>query len=115
MIVSQQDINQIIENSLTKLNKEDFTILNSNDYFQLKNIDHHCVFFDISYKTCIVYKHRPQGCRFYPLIYNYDKNKCVFDLDCPRTHLFYQNNRDLKKTCEKLKFFLSKQLQIDIL
>ncbi|MFX1257541.1 MAG: YkgJ family cysteine cluster protein [Promethearchaeota archaeon] len=113
MILSKEDIDLILKNSLNDLRKENFVFKNNNGYFQLKNIDHHCVFFDILSKTCKMYEIRPQGCRYYPLIYDYDKNKCIFDNNCPRTHLFYQNDL-FKKRCKKLRLFLKNQLKINL-
>ena len=88
MILSQQDIDLIISN---KSCNEFFVFKNSNGDFQLKNIEGHCVFFDLTSKNCSIYEYRPQGCRFYPLIYDFQMKKCVFDKDCPRIHLFYRN------------------------
>ena len=100
MILSEQDIILILNTySSINLKREDFVFRNRNSHFQLKNVENHCVFFDILTKTCKIYFVRPQGCRFYPLIYDYDKRKCVLDKDCPRFHLFYKN---AKKTFFKL-------------
>ncbi|MFX1313032.1 MAG: YkgJ family cysteine cluster protein [Promethearchaeota archaeon] len=114
MILTQQDIDLIIQNFPRKIKKKDFIFKNKNGFFQLKNSANHCVFFDLLSKKCIIYEYRPQGCRFYPLIYDFIKNKCIFDIDCPRTHLFYQKNNELKKKCIDLKHYLRTQLKIDI-
>ena len=83
-----------------------------NEDFQIKNYNNHCVFLDFSTKKCKIYTYRPQGCRFYPLIYDFQKDKCTFDKDCPRTHLFYQKSRILNETCKNLKDFIKNQLKI---
>ena len=112
MMVSKKDINLILKSYAPNLRKEDF-VRKINDYFQLKNINGHCVFFDISTKTCKIYTKRPQGCRFYPLTYDKDKKTCVFDEDCPRTHLFYRSGDEFEKTCKQIKKFVRKYLNID--
>ena len=115
MILSEQDISLILNNYPSNdLQREDFIFINKNGLFQLKNIEDHCVFFDAAIKKCKIYHAHPQGCRFYPLIYDIDKNKCVLDKDCPRTHLFYQNNNKIKRYCKKIKNFLREQLHINI-
>lgn len=114
MILSQQDI-ELIKNSHPKnLRNQDFVFKNSNYQFQLKNIENHCVFFDYSSKNCNIYKYRPQGCRFYPLIYDINEEKCELDEDCPRTSLFYKKKQDFKIACQNLKIFLKNQLNMKI-
>ncbi|MFX0076648.1 MAG: YkgJ family cysteine cluster protein [Candidatus Hermodarchaeota archaeon] len=114
MILSQQDVDLIINNISNKSYKEYFKFKRSKGYYQLRNIEGHCVFFELATKNCKIYEYRPQGCRFYPLIYDFQKQDCSFDADCPRIHLFYQDKNILTKTCEKLKKFLNFQLKCDI-
>lgn len=73
---------------------------NGNKY--LKNIDDHCYFFDITTKKCKIYDIRPLGCRFYPMVYDIDYNKCILDSDCPRRYRFYTNQNKFKESCVKL-------------
>ncbi len=113
MLLSIKDINLILENSASDLEKDNF-ISKQGDHFQLKNYEDHCVFFNIKSKTCKIYNIRPQGCRFYPLIYDKDKGSCLFDNECPRTHLFYQSKKIYGKTCKKIKNFVKEQLNIDL-
>lgn len=114
MIVSEQDIDLIIRKCKNHIRKQDFIFNNKEHHFQLKNIDGHCVFFDIHSKLCTIYDIRPWGCRYYPLIFNFDKKKCKFDKDCPRTHLFYQDKQILKDKCDSLKKFLKEQFSINL-
>ena len=102
MLVSELDIELILNsNSLENLRKEDFSFKNKEGYIQLKNIKEHCYFLDIALKSCIIYENRPQGCRFYPLIYDREKKSCILDSDCPRRHLFYQNSQEFRDSCKK--------------
>ena len=114
MILSSQDIDLILNNSSKDLRKEDFVSKNKKGFYQLKNRNGHCVFLNVTLKACKIYKIRPQGCKFYPLIYDFHKNKCIFDEECPRIHLFYQNKDKLKIVCDNLKKFLKNQLTINL-
>ena len=112
MPLSRKDIDLIINNSFNNLTQKDFTIKHNEDYYQLKNIDDHCFFLDNESKQCVIYKNRPRGCRFYPLIFDYDKDKCILDDECPRTSLFYSNKQEFRDTCNKIKTFLREELEI---
>ena len=115
MILSLQDISLIQRIYVSNnLRREDFVFGNKNGLFHLKNIKNRCVFFDIISKTCRIYSFRPKGCTFYLLIYDFDKEKCVFDEDCPRVHLFYQNNKKYERVCKEIKKFLKDQLSINL-
>ncbi len=114
MILSPQDVGLIIKSSPNELKKENFVFKNKDGNYQIKNVEKHCVFLELSSKRCKIYKYRPQGCRFYPLIYVFHERNCIFDKDCPRIHLFYQDKGILKKTCEDLKIFIKNQLKINL-
>ena len=43
-----------------------------------------------------------------------EKKNCVIDTDCPRNHLFYQDPKDFKTTCNHIRRFLREQLKIEI-
>ncbi|TFG28940.1 MAG: YkgJ family cysteine cluster protein [Promethearchaeota archaeon] len=112
MMLSKDDIHLILRHSTNNLKREDFTI-KIQGYFQLKNINGHCIFFDYSNKTCRIYPFRPQGCRFYPLIYYKDTQSCLFDEDCPRKNLFYKSNHEFEKICKRLKKYVREKLKIN--
>ncbi len=112
MTLSLKDIQLIIDSSNIPLNKDAFVERTTENLYQLKNIDGHCVFLDANSKLCKIYEFRPQGCRFYPMIYNLTIKKCVLDKECPRTHLFYQYPQDFKAICSKLKIFVQDQLNL---
>ena len=114
MILSFEDIELIKKNSINNIGEGDFVFKNENERFQLKNIDGHCVFLKYSAKKCKIYEFRPQGCRFYPLIYDISKKKCLLDDDCPRKDQFYDTKQSLKITCSNLKRFLEQQFTLKI-
>ncbi len=112
MPLSSRDINLILENSINNLKQEDFAVKINENYFQLKNIDGHCFFLDDKSKKCNIYAYRPRGCGFYPLIFDYDRDKCILDEDCPRPGQFYQNKQEFSDTCNQIKNFLKNDLRI---
>ncbi len=76
MALSEKDITRI-EN----LGYEISDFLEEKDGFMiLKNIDGHCFF--LKGKSCSIYEDRPQGCRFYPLIYDLEIDDFVVDNLC---------------------------------
>lgn len=110
MILSAWDVEQIKNSDPKNLQINDFVKKTIDGLLQLKNADGYCVFFEVSTKLCKIYGVRPQGCRFYPLIYDSDKKSCVFDQECPRPEIFYPNKNSQVKTCKKIVRFLEKQV-----
>ena len=110
MILSDRDVVRIKNNAPKNLRITNFVEKTTDGLFQLKNADGYCVFFDPTIKSCKIYTVRPQGCRFYPLIYDSDKKICVLDQECPRPEMFYPNKQSHMKTCKKIVRFLEKQV-----
>jgi hypothetical protein len=113
MIVSIQDIDHIMNFFSNNIKKEDF-VCEINGNLQLNNINGHCVFFDLATKRCKIYNNRPQGCRFYPLIYDKYIKNCIYDKECPRTDLFYRTKNEFQENCEALRNFLRECLNFDV-
>ncbi len=59
-----------------------FMHIDQQGFYRLKNRERHCVFYDRAKQRCEVYKHRPQGCCVYPVIYSQEDGVVVDDL-CP--------------------------------
>lgn len=59
----------------------------------LKNIDGKCIFHNGH--ICTIYNSRPDGCRFYPIVFNKDDQIAILDKDCP-----YKNNLIISKIKE---------------
>jgi Fe-S-cluster containining protein len=114
MPLSNRDIDLILRKSSSDLKREDFLALNEIGLYQLKNIEGHCFFLDPKTKMCQIYDFRPSGCRFYPIIYDLEKQKCVYDNECPRTNLFRLSNKGFKNLCLKIKMFVKKDLNLSI-
>ena len=106
MILFDFDIEQIKKNTYKDIVIDEICHKNEDGVYQLNNINGHCVFFDINTKKCQIYDYRPKGCRFYPMIYDISKQKCIIDKDCPRPQLFYQDGKSSKIVCTELKNYL---------
>lgn len=78
MTLSEEDITRI-----EKLGYKSEEFLEDKDGFMaLRNIDNHCIF--LKNKMCSIYEIRPQGCRFYPLIYDFNIDDFAIDNLCER-------------------------------
>ena len=106
MILFDTDIDLIIKNLSNEEKEGELFIKNSDGLSQLNNIEGHCVFFDTARKLCRIYEFRPEGCRFYPLIFNISDEKCQIDEVCPRPQNFYQDKISFEKTCKSLRKYL---------
>ena len=84
MEVSQKDI--------TRLQKQghipkDFCFRSSNGIYYLKNRVGYCYFFDPVKKECKEYANRPDGCRYYPILYDvHSETLLIDDTICPMAH-----------------------------
>ncbi|MFX1398406.1 MAG: YkgJ family cysteine cluster protein [Promethearchaeota archaeon] len=112
MPISIQDISRILENVDYRIEINDFSLKSEEGYYQLRNIDNRCFFFDIAEKKCSIYEFRPRGCMFYPLVFDLEKNKCILDDICPRKDLFVEKKDKIKRKCLNLKNFLKNELEI---
>ena len=92
MALSEEDLERI---QSLEYKKNDF-IRNIDSFLILKNIDKSCYF--LKEGKCAIYENRPQGCRLYPMIVDFENNSIVIDKSCPNheqfevseySHLFY--------------------------
>ncbi|MHA1611188.1 MAG: YkgJ family cysteine cluster protein [Promethearchaeota archaeon] len=105
MILSQKDIQRIIDNVPSEVLTIPFYVVNQG-FNQLNNIDDHCVFFSPSDIRCTIYQFRPEGCKFYPMIFDSHLNKCILDSECPHHKIFYSNPSNFRKKCLDLRRWL---------
>jgi hypothetical protein len=113
MILSKIDIERIIEQNPDFSKIEDIIFVNDDGFFQLKNKDFHCIFYDIKTKKCMIYNYRPMGCRFYPLLYDLDNRECQIDKECPYWNKFYMKRKNIKRDCKKLKEFIKIEINLE--
>jgi len=76
MFLSNMDVSRI---ERLGFYKEDF-LEEKDGFLALKNVDDKCFF--LKEKMCSIYENRPQGCRFYPLIYDFEQEKVIIDKLC---------------------------------
>jgi len=62
---------------------KNFSVLSEDNFYRLKNINGHCFFFDEETTSCKIYKHRPIGCRIYPIIIIPSLKIITVDNECP--------------------------------
>ncbi|MHA1647366.1 MAG: YkgJ family cysteine cluster protein [Promethearchaeota archaeon] len=109
MQLSIKDIQNIEKNNPKNLSRNDFCEI-VDGFFQLKNIDDHCIFLDPYQNTCTIYNNRPEGCKFYPMIFDENQNRCILDKDCPYRREFYKHAPNYKSTCKKLRNWIKEEL-----
>ena len=67
----------------------------------LKNINGRCVF--LKENGCGIYSLRPEGCRFYPLVFDENYGKVVIHDFCPYGHEFKVRKDDIGKLYDLFK------------
>ena len=102
MPLSNQDVKRIKTLGYSKK----FFVTPKNGWLQLKNKDGKCVFHDGS--MCIIYNHRPEGCKFYPVIYEKDNGCAILDNYCP-----YRENFRISKVKAKKLYNLVLKLEFE--
>lgn len=75
MQLSVQDIKRL---ERLGYNRKEFTIMKKG-FRSLRNLNDVCFFFDPESKHCKVYANRPEGCRFYPIVYSLSDKKPIID------------------------------------
>ena len=81
--------------------RKDFLVRVMAGFCELKNIGGYCYFYDPSTKECKIYENRPEGCRYYPIIYHSTKRKCLVDKDCPSGVTV--SREEIRKKCHKVR------------
>ena len=81
----------------------DFTV-EAEGETRLSNRARQCFFLEDV--RCRIYESRPEGCRIYPLIYDTDSHKFIYDTVCPHNTEFKATREDkdrLKRLIRKLE------------
>lgn len=79
MLLSNADIEKI--EKITKQARHQFSYIRDG-YIYLKNRGQYCIFLNPAENKCTIYDTRPQGCRFYPIVFDPIANNAVVDRDC---------------------------------
>jgi Fe-S-cluster containining protein len=76
----------------------------------LRNVDGVCYFYDAENKSCKVYEKRPEGCRYYPVMYCLDEGKPIIDEEtCNKTYTITKG--ELKKITPRLTRLIKRILE----
>ncbi|MDH7564326.1 MAG: YkgJ family cysteine cluster protein [Candidatus Bathyarchaeota archaeon] len=100
MMLSNADIERL---ERVGYERQKFVRYDRYSFARLKNHREFCVFYDIQKCRCKIYKHRPLGCRIFPVIYSEQEGIVVDDL-CP-----------MKNTVSKIELERKGQKVIDLL
>ncbi|MBD3159957.1 MAG: YkgJ family cysteine cluster protein [Candidatus Lokiarchaeota archaeon] len=98
MTLTKKDVNRI--NSLG-YSRDDYARKASDGFIELRNNDGYCYFYDRESRSCKIYDKRPEGCRYYPIVYNLHLGTCVADRDCPSADTV--TKEDIRRICPKVK------------
>ena len=109
MELSMGDISEIEKQNPFNWTRDEFCEI-QNEYYTLKNSDGHCIFLNPNKNLCNIYDYRPQGCRFYPMLYDPSNNQCLLDDECPHRHKFYHYKPEYQNTCKKLRKWYNSEL-----
>ncbi len=85
--------------------RQKFVRYDRHGFARLKNHNGLCVFYDVEKCRCQIYRHRPLGCRIYPVIYSEQEGIIVDDL-CPMQNTV--SKIELKREGKKLRELLQK-------
>jgi Fe-S-cluster containining protein len=98
MTLTREDVNRIEK---LGYDRKDFVVRVKDGFCELRNVEGHCYFYDRERKICRIYENRPEGCRYYPIIYDARKKKCVIDKDCPSGVTV--TREEIRKICHKVR------------
>jgi Fe-S-cluster containining protein len=79
MMLSEADIERLEKLGFSR---QTFARYDRYGFVRLKNCHGFCIFYDLEKCNCRIYKHRPLGCRIYPVIYS-EQEGVVVDNLCP--------------------------------
>jgi Fe-S-cluster containining protein len=79
MMLSNADVERLEKVGYTR---QKFMRYDNHGFARLQNCHGFCVFYDVVKCRCLIYEHRPLGCRIYPVIYS-EQEGIVVDSLCP--------------------------------
>jgi Fe-S-cluster containining protein len=103
MTLTREDVKRISDLGHSS---SDYLVKTSDGFCQLRNVDGNCYFYDAENGICTIYDARPDGCRFYPIIYDMKKRKCVADVDCPSRVTV--SRQEIRKVTHRVKALVMK-------
>ena len=79
----------LTHHDITKIEQQNYNSFyteSRDGWVQLKNHKGRCIFHDGT--KCTIYTIRPHGCQLYPLVFNIDDHKPIYDSICPHPECF---------------------------
>jgi Fe-S-cluster containining protein len=98
MTLTREDVEKI---EALGYDRKVFLVRGKDGFCELQNVDDYCFFYDPETKECRIYENRPEGCRYYPIIYDARKRKCIIDKDCPSGETM--TREEIRKVCHKVR------------
>lgn len=98
MTLTESDMNRI---DALGQSRDEYVVITDDSFCQLKNLDGYCYFYDSKKQTCRVYEARPEGCRFYPIIYDVRRHRCIVDKDCPSRDTV--SKEEISRVCNRVR------------
>jgi Fe-S-cluster containining protein len=102
MLLSRSDI-RLLERVGHDVGK--FARFNKQGFAQLRNCRGCCIFYQADKHRCKIYRHRPLGCRIYPVMYD-EEQRVVVDGLCPQAETV--SKREILLKAVKLKRLLKR-------
>ena len=106
MLLTKKDIKRIEQ--VTSVTPTEFAKRNENGFLMLRNKQiskgSQCFFLDNN-GLCSIYEIRPIGCKFYPIIWDFEQHRAILDDYCPHHDNFALN---LSSVSEDLEDFIFK-------
>lgn len=81
--------------------RSEYLVRADDGFCELRNVNGFCYFYDPESKLCRIYENRPEGCRYYPIVYHARKRKCMTDPDCPSRETV--SREEIRKICHKVR------------
>ncbi len=107
MLLTKRDVQRIVH--ATSILPTEFAIRNENGYLMLQNKhkanESQCFFLNEK-GLCSIYEIRPEGCKFYPVIWDFENHQAILDDYCPHYDKFALNLSRLSDNLEDFIFRL---------
>jgi len=102
----------LIEDDIRRIEKlgfrrADFTVEVEGET-RLRNVNKTCYF--LREGRCVIYEDRPEGCRIYPLVYDVNISKFVYDTVCPHS-IEFKVTREEKERLKRLIRHLDRETE----
>ncbi len=106
MTLTKKDVERIERRGYER---KQFIVKSEDGFCELRNIEGHCFFYNPTSKSCMIYAERPEGCRYYPIVYDVRKRKCTVDKDCPSRDTMTRS--ETRKVCHKVRHLVETLIQ----